>query len=246
MRNISILSRDTPNPDVLRFETEPEMIILPDSYKTPLEIKNRNDAKISPLAQSIFKIPEVTSIMIGEHFVSVSKRPSTSWSYLTPLITESLELVLEGDSPFVYKNETEIPTDPNDARPDDSETVVLIKELLRTRVRPRVAQDGGDILFDSFDEPTGRLYVRLTGACDGCPSSDVTLKQGVERMMEHYIPEVKYVLNIDDAEMSIEELEEQKARERDDMEFIHKKNKELDEIIAEEKAKMLKERAGKI
>ena len=98
--------------------------------------------------------------------------------------------------PVVLKPE-EIPEDPNDIKEGDSEVICLIKELLNTRIRPRIKADGGDIFFNGFDVDKGEVQVRLTGACKGCSSSSVTLKQGVEQMMRHYIPEVKSVINVE-------------------------------------------------
>lgn len=116
-----------------------------------------------------------------------------------------------------------------------------MKELLNTRIRPRVIQDGGDILFDSWMPETGEVVVRMIGACEGCPSSSVTLKQGVERMIMHYIPEVKRVLNKGDEELPLDEREKKSEEERKEMEYLDNFNKELDKLIAEEKERMRNE-----
>lgn len=113
--------------------------------------------------------------------------------------------------------------------------------LYSNRIRPRVVQDGGDILFDNWFPETGEIVVRMIGACDGCPSSSVTLKQGVERMIMHYIPEVKRVLNKGDEELPLDEREKKSNDERKEMEYLDNFNKELDRLIAEEKERMKKE-----
>ena len=138
-----------------------------------------------------------------------------------------------------------IPEDPNTVKDSDTEIVKLVKELLNTRIRPRVMQDGGDILFDSWMPETGEVVVRMIGACEGCPSSSITLKQGVERMIMHYIPEVKRVLNKGDEELSLDEREKKSEEERKEMEYLDNFNKELDRLIAEEKERMKNESKNK-
>ena len=114
------------------------------------------------------------------------------------------------------------------------------------RIRPRVIQDGGDILYEAWLPETGEIVVRMIGACDGCPSSSVTLKQGVERMIMHYIPEVKRVLNKGEEELSLDERERKSNEERKEMEYLDNFNKELDRLIAEEKERMKKEAKDKL
>ena len=115
-----------------------------------------------------------------------------------------------------------------------------------TRIRPRVVQDGGDILFDSWLPETGEVVVRMIGACEDCPSSSITLKQGVEKMLMHYIPEVKRVLSKGDEELPLEERERQSNAERKEMEYLDNFNKELDRMIAEEKARIKEEAKKKL
>lgn len=114
------------------------------------------------------------------------------------------------------------------------------------RIRPRVLQDGGDILFEQWLPETGEVVVRMIGSCEDCPSSTVTLKQGVERMMMHYIPEVKRVLNKGDEDLPLEERERKSQEEREDMDYIENFNKELDKLIAEEKERMKSEAKKKL
>lgn len=134
----------------------------------------------------------------------------------------------------------EIPEDPNDIKEGDSETVCLIKELLNTRIRPRIKADGGDIFFSGFDMDTGEVKVRMTGACKGCASSNVTLKQGVEQMMRHYIPEVKTVSNVE--EMDTPEVKA--AKEKVEKELKKDFEDELASAIADEMKKMKKRKWG--
>ena len=134
----------------------------------------------------------------------------------------------------------EIPEDPNDIKEGDSETVCLIKELLNTRIRPRIKADGGDIFFTGFDVDKGEVKVRMTGACKGCASSSVTLKQGVEQMMRHYIPEVKTVSNVEETDTP----EVKAAKEKAEKELKKDFEDELASAIADEMKKMKKRKWG--
>ena len=134
----------------------------------------------------------------------------------------------------------EIPEDPNDIKEGDSETVCLIKELLNTRIRPRIKADGGDIFFSGFDVGKGEVKVRMTGACKGCASSSVTLKQGVEQMMRHYIPEVKTVSNVEETDTP----EVKAAKEKAEKELKKDFEDELASAIADEMKKMKKQKWG--
>ena len=134
----------------------------------------------------------------------------------------------------------EIPEDPNDIKEGDSETVCLIKELLNTRTRPRIKADGGDIFFSGFDVDKGEVKVRMTGACKGCASSSVTLKQGVEQMMRHYIPEVKTVSNVEETDTP----EVKAAKEKAEKELKKDFEDELASAIADEMKKMKKRKWG--
>ena len=134
----------------------------------------------------------------------------------------------------------EIPEDPNDIKEGDSETVCLIKELLNTRIRPRIKADGGYICFSGFDVDKGEVKVRMTGACKGCASSSVTLKQGVEQMMRHYIPEVKTVSNVEETDTP----EVKAAKEKAEKELKKDFEDELASAIADEMKKMKKRKWG--
>lgn len=182
-----IQTEPTPNPNVLKF--------LPGRDVSPAgahEFRSIDEATRSPLAEALFQLEDVAGVFFGADYVSVTKAPhGLDWSEMRPGIlstimdhfTSGAVLIREGASDAGHASAVE----------GDSEIVAEIKNLLDTRVRPAVAQDGGDILFDAFDEETGVLSLRMRGACAGCPSSAMTLKAGVEQMMRHYVPEVTRV-----------------------------------------------------
>ncbi len=182
-----IQTETTPNPNVLKF--------LPGRDVSPTgahEFRTIDEASRSPLAEALFQLEDVAGVFFGTDYVSVTKVPhGLDWSEMRPGIlstimdhyTSGAALIRDGGNDSGHASAAE----------GDSEIVIEIKNLLDTRVRPAVAQDGGDILFDAFDEETGVLSLRMRGACAGCPSSAMTLKAGVEQMMRHYVPEVTRV-----------------------------------------------------
>jgi Fe-S cluster biogenesis protein NfuA len=151
-----------------------------------------DDLKGSPLANELFKIEGVNSLFFTENFISVTKDADFSWEVLKPMI---LACIMDH---FVALRPIVMDEDINqlDAiiEEEPSEITEQIKELIETRVRPAVAQDGGDIVYRGFRD--GVVYLELHGACSGCPSSSVTLKSGIENMLKHYIPEVKSVESV--------------------------------------------------
>ena len=173
-----IQTEQTPNPASLKF--------LPGCEVTggrAAEFRDAQKARAdSPLAARLFLIPGVTGVFLGADFVTVSRADDFDWSLLKPQILGALmEHFSTGQK--VLTNE-----DAADVSEDDDEIVKQIKEILEKRVRPIVAQDGGDIVFGSFED--GIVYLHMHGACAGCPSSTATLKNGVENMLRHFIPEV--------------------------------------------------------
>jgi Fe-S cluster biogenesis protein NfuA len=180
-----IQTEPTPNPNVLKF--------LPGREVSPHgahEFLTIDEATASPLAEALFQLPDVAGVFFGADYVSVTKAPhGTDWSELRPgILSTIMDHYTSGQALMRVGDGANTSTDAN-----DSEIVAEIKQLLDSRVRPAVAQDGGDILFDAFDEETGVLRLRMRGACAGCPSSAMTLKAGVEQMMRHYVPEVTSV-----------------------------------------------------
>lgn len=179
-----IQTEPTPNPNVLKF--------LPgrDVASDPRDFVNAEEAAASPLAEALFQLEGVTGVFFGYDYVSVTRDPEgLDWSQLkAPILAAIMDHFVSG-GPLLRGGAAE----GAETAGEDTEIVAEIKALLDSRIRPAVAQDGGDILFDAFDEETGVLTLRMRGACAGCPSSSATLKAGVEQMMKHYVPEVTRV-----------------------------------------------------
>jgi len=177
-----IQTETTPNPDAVKFI--PGTPVVPGgSY----DFRDVAAAINSPLARSLFKIAGVQGVYLGSDFVSVTKAADDDWATLKPRILAAImDHTLTG-LPAVEGHEAkETP-----ATGEDNEIIVQIKEILDERVRPAVAMDGGDIVFDRFED--GIVYLHMHGACAGCPSSTATLKSGIENMLKHFIPEVQEV-----------------------------------------------------
>ena len=166
----------------------------------------RNDIAKSPLAKSLFQIDGVKSVYLGSDFVTVTKATAAHWQHLRVEIFSAIMDFYSSGQPALLDAPEVTDTTIFD---DDDEVVAMIKELLETRIRPAVQEDGGDIRYEGFDFETGIVSVRLAGSCVGCPSSSVTLKNGVENMLMHYIPEVTAV-------NAVEEEEEGDAHEGED------------------------------
>jgi len=180
-----IQTEPTPNPNVLKF--------LPgrDVADSPTDFVNAEEAAASPLAEALFGIEGVTGVFFGYDYVSVTREAQgPEWATMkAPILAAIMDQFVSG-APLMRGA---VAAGVHDASAEDTEIVAEIKQLLDSRIRPAVAQDGGDILFDAFDEATGVLTLRMRGACAGCPSSSATLKAGVEQMMKHYVPEVTRV-----------------------------------------------------
>jgi Fe-S cluster biogenesis protein NfuA len=152
-----------------------------------LDMPSLEEATHSPLGRRLFAIDGVERVFLGADFITVTKRDDQPWDTLKALILSAImEHYITGQAVVDDGAATG-----NAINEDDDDIVVQIKELLNTRVRPAVAQDGGDIVFQKFED--GIVYVHMQGACSGCPSSTATLKAGIENMMRHYIPEVQEV-----------------------------------------------------
>ena len=179
-----IQTEPTPNPHVLKFL--PGRDVAPQGV---LEYRTIDEAAASPLAEALFELEGVEGVFFGADYVSVTRgAQAPDWSAMkAPILSVIMDHFVSG-APLTR----DAPATTEDGG-EDTEIVAEIKGLLDSRIRPAVAQDGGDILFDHFDEETGVLRLRMRGACSGCPSSSATLKAGVEQMMRHYIPEVTSV-----------------------------------------------------
>eukprot|EP00730_Choanoeca_flexa_P000227 TRINITY_DN10103_c0_g1_i2.p1 TRINITY_DN10103_c0_g1~~TRINITY_DN10103_c0_g1_i2.p1 ORF type:complete len:271 (+),score=56.46 TRINITY_DN10103_c0_g1_i2:137-949(+) len=191
-RTLFIQTKDTPNPNSLMFF--PGVDILPSGT---LEITSAAESHMSPLARALFRIDGVKSVFLANDFVTVSKPDDMDWNVIKPHVYAAMMDFFNSGQPVVL-DDYEVPDD-TAVHEDDDEIVAMIKELLDTRIRPSVQEDGGDILYQSFEE--GIVYLKLSGACTGCPSSIFTLKNGVENMLMHYIPEVEGVEQVMDEEL---------------------------------------------
>lgn len=183
-----IQTESTPNPLTLKFV--PGQIVHP--FGTAF-YTHGEQATDSPLAKRLFEIENVTAIFLGNDFITVTKTPETDWEDLKPsLLTSIMDHYVAGlpvvDVEASRNAPTPTPRASKALSEDDQKIVEQIKELIEHRVRPAVAQDGGDIVFHSYDQ--GIVHLEMHGACSGCPSSSATLKGGIENMLKHYIPEV--------------------------------------------------------
>lgn len=181
-----IQTENTPNPSTVKFI--PGEAVL---NNRTVEFKSAESAERSPLAKRLFKIDGVTGVFFGSDFVSVTKEEGREWLSLKPLIMAAMFEHFSSDEPILNDMQQAAAS-----AEETSETVKIIKELLDTRIRPAVAQDGGDIEFQRFEN--GILYLSMHGACSGCPSSTMTLKSGIENMMRHYVPDVIEVRAVQD------------------------------------------------
>ncbi|CCE78274.1 Piso0_000892 [Millerozyma farinosa CBS 7064] len=201
-RLFSFQTLPTPNPNALKF-ISPECKILPIENKT-LEFTSTLQAVHSPLALKIMKVPGVRSVMLGDDFFTVNKLDHLNWANLKPEIVEVAdEFLTSKKEPVVTKEVIESSEKEAEESENDSEVVSMIKELITTRIRPAIQDDGGDIEYKAFDEETGRVFLKLRGACKSCSSSEDTLKHGIESMLKHYIEEVNEVEQILDPEEEI-------------------------------------------
>jgi Fe-S cluster biogenesis protein NfuA len=174
-----ITTEQTPNPATLKFLPGIEVMKSGTANFTDPQGTSR-----SPLAERLFGVPEVTGVFLGENFITVTKADGSDWFHLKPAVLAAIMEHFTSGQPVVTGAAEEMAA--SDA--EDDEVVSAIKELLETRVRPAVAQDGGDIIFEDFAD--GIVYLHMQGSCSGCPSSTATLKAGIENMLRHYIPEV--------------------------------------------------------
>ncbi|OBA24162.1 HIRA-interacting protein 5 [Metschnikowia bicuspidata var. bicuspidata NRRL YB-4993] len=199
-RFLSFKTFPTPNANALKFESP--VPVSPAGNKT-FEFSTTLQAVHSPLALKLFKLAGVKSLMIGSDFITVSKQDYVNWAHLRPEVVEVLDKFLTLKTEPVITRELLEEADSFAASENDSEIVAMIKELIDTRIRPAIQDDGGDIEFKAFDEETGTVFLKLQGACKSCSSSENTLKGGIEAMLKHYIEEVSEVVQILDPEEEI-------------------------------------------
>jgi Fe-S cluster biogenesis protein NfuA len=180
-----IQTEATPNPATLKFLPGKEVLL-----EGTADFRDADSAaSSSPLAGKLFSIPGVTGVFFGYDFVTVSKE-GADWAHMKPAILGAIMEHYMSGAPIMgsARDQDDIDAEDEFFEPGDETLVATIKELLDSRVRPAVAQDGGDITFHGFDR--GVVYLHMQGACAGCPSSTLTLKMGIENLLRHYIPEV--------------------------------------------------------
>jgi len=184
-----IETEPTPNPATLKFL--PGRTVMDSGTR---DFATPEEADASPLAEAIFNLGDVTGVFFGWDFVSVTAAPGVEWSSLKPDVlailldhfSAAMPLFKPASAGFTVPSDEVLSDDPADA-----DIVAQIRELIDTRVRPAVANDGGDIVYRGFDK--GKVFLQLQGACSGCPSSSATLKNGIEQLLKYYVPEVTEV-----------------------------------------------------
>uniref|UniRef100_A0AAY4DM59 NFU1 iron-sulfur cluster scaffold homolog, mitochondrial n=2 Tax=Denticeps clupeoides TaxID=299321 RepID=A0AAY4DM59_9TELE len=190
VRNMFIQTQDTPNPNSLKFL--PGRAVLESGT---MDFAAPRDAFCSPLARQLFRIDGVKGVFLGPDFITITKADTTlEWKLIKPDVFATIMDFFTTGLPVVNEDATpQADTAPSD---DDDEVVEMIKELLDTRIRPTVQEDGGDVLYRGFQD--GIVKLKLQGSCTSCPSSIVTLKSGIQNMLQFYVPEVEGVEQVKD------------------------------------------------
>ena len=184
-----IQTEATPNPEVLKFIPGREVM-----GEGTRDFRDPNAAQASPLAVELFGIDGVDRVFFGQDYLTVGKTAAHDWSHLkAPILAAIMDHFTSGRPLLLNQNADSGHDEDGVYDEETSQIVAEIKDLLDTRIRPAVAQDGGDILFNRFEPDTGVVWLHMRGACSGCPSSSATLKAGVENMLKHYVPEVTRV-----------------------------------------------------
>jgi Fe-S cluster biogenesis protein NfuA len=185
-----IETESTPNPATVKFL--PGRTVMTAGTR---DFASPEEAEASPLAEALFALGDVDGVFFGRDFVSVTAAQGGEWRALKPQVLGVLLDHFASETPlFRAGNAEEIEVAEVTDNPEDAEIISQIKELIETRVRPAVARDGGDIVYRGFER--GTVYLAMHGACSGCPSSAATLKQGIESLLKHYVPEVTEVLAV--------------------------------------------------
>jgi Fe-S cluster biogenesis protein NfuA len=171
--------------------------VLGDGIQT-IKFTNKYETSDSPLASAIFKVKGVAEVLLASRHLTVTKTAVADWNLISPNIELVISQFYAAGLPVVKEGIAQKEKSAHDFEEGSVEFNIL--ELLEEKVRPYVQQDGGDIEFDRFNATTGQLYLRMHGACSGCPKSNVTLQMGIKNLLEHYIPEVKEIVNVDEEE----------------------------------------------
>lgn len=191
MAAMLIETEATPNPATVKFL--PGRVVMELGTR---DFASPEEAEASPLADALFGLGDVTGVFFGGDFISVTIAPGSVWSDVKPDVLAILLDHFSADMPLFAAGSAagiSVPADDDSFSddPEDAEIVEQIRDLIDTRVRPAVANDGGDIVYRGFDK--GTVYLKMQGACSGCPSSTATLKNGIEQLLKHYVPEVTEV-----------------------------------------------------
>ena len=185
-----IQTEQTPNPQTLKFL--PGKVVMEEGTAF---YQNIDEAWDSPFARRLFAIEGVSGVFFGSDFITITKSDAYEWEVMKPSVLGGIIDHFNSEDKTIEKDVEKEAKKSLQSNEDDSDIVKQIKELLDTRVRPAVAMDGGDIIYDDFAD--GVVYLKMQGACSGCPSSTATLKMGIENMLKHYIPEVQEVRPVD-------------------------------------------------
>lgn len=184
-----IQTEDTPNPATMKFLPSRAVVAVPVEVTSAAQA-----ASVSPLAAALFNIDGVTGVFLGTDFISVTRGAGVDWMVLRPSILATIMNHFVEGKPVLLNETQESAAPATQSSEQDADVVRRITELLDLRIRPAVAQDGGDVAFERYED--GVVYLRLKGACAGCPSATATLKFGIEQMMRHFIPEVQEVRRV--------------------------------------------------
>lgn len=191
MRQLFIQTKPTPNPSSLKFVPGKEVM----TGEQTMDFSSMRFTHISPMARKLFSIEGVVRVFYGKDFISVTKKEDVEWNILKPEILGVITDHYTKSQPLFTE---ELPPEDTLINDDDSEAVAMIKEIIETRIRPFVQEDGGDVKYIDFDEEKGHLRIQMKGSCAGCPSSSVTLRNGIENMLKHYVAEVESIEAIDE------------------------------------------------
>jgi len=178
-----IQTEETPNPATMKFLPGREVL-----EEGTLDIASAKDAAASPLAERLFGVEGVCGVFLGKDFIAITKDTAKNWAEMKPPVLMAIMEHFTSGKPVVASYVVEQPMS------DESTVVAKIRDLLDHKIRPALAQDGGDVAFQRFED--GIVYLTLKGACSGCPSASLTLKAGVESLLRHYIPEVQEVRQV--------------------------------------------------
>jgi len=189
-----IETEQTPNPSTLKFLPGRKVMV-----SGTRDFATADEAEASPLAEAIFGLGDVTGVFFGTDFISVTIAPGGAWTTVKPDVVSILLDHFSADMPLFRGGtaaDIQVPGDEDEFadNPADADIIAQIRDLIDTRVRPAVANDGGDIIYRGYKE--GKVFLRMQGACSGCPSSTATLKNGIESLLKHYVPEVTEVLAV--------------------------------------------------